>query len=65
MKKFDEALTTWNMEDDEYSDNVDKTDQHDVHSHDTVEEPEGEIVKVLINADWLFVEGCSFVHRGQ
>ena len=39
------------MEDDEYSDNVDKTDQHDVHGDDTVEEPEREIVKFLGIAD--------------
>ena len=39
------------MEDDEYSDNVDKTDQHDVHGDDTVEKPEWEIVKFLGIAD--------------
>ena len=51
------------MEDDEYSDNVDKTDQHYVHGDDTVEEPEGEIVKFLGIADRLFVKCNSFVHR--
>ena len=51
MKKFEEALTTCNMEDDEYTDDVDNTDQHDIHSNDAVEEPEGEIVKSLGIAD--------------
>ena len=63
MKKFEEALTTWNMEDDEYTDDVDNTDQHDIHSNDAVEEPEREIVKYLGIADWLFVECYSFIYR--
>ena len=53
MKKFEEAFTTYN-DDSEFNKTallVDDTNQHNIHGDNTVEEPEGEIVKVLINAD--------------
>ena len=53
MKKLEEAFTTYNDDFEQLNTalQVDDTDQHNIHGDNTVEEPEGEIVKVLINAD--------------
>ena len=53
MKKLEEAFTTYNDDFEQLNTalQVDDTNQHNIHGDNTVEEPEGEIVKVLLIAD--------------
>ena len=64
MQKFDEAFKTCN-EVLEYFITIHSSDQHEVHGDNTVEEPEGEVVKLLGVTHGLLVEGGGLVHGGQ